>query len=518
MPKFHQKLPGAGAEREALREKGQFWTPNWVAEAMVAYAISGGSKELFDPAVGAGVFFRAAKTISKINGLRLELTGTEIDPEALEQAKTCGLSEEDLAKVQITDFVLNPPRSALSAVVCNPPYIRHHRLSGEVKAKLKELCTTIIGTTLDGRAGFHIYFLLRALQLLGKDGRLAFIMPADTCEGIFSTTLWKWITERYKLDAVITFSPEASPFPGVDTNAVIFLIRNDKPVDKFLWARCIQAQTGELKAWVTSDFQTSGENLLVHQRTLSEGLSIGLSRPPVDNESDDPLLGEFAKVMRGIATGANQFFFLTKKQASEFGIPHKYLLPAIGRTRDVSGNTIDNNTLNALDEAGKPTLLLSLDNTPLEQLPKTLREYLQHGEELELHLRSLISTRRPWYKMEVRPTPPYLFAYLGRRSARFIRNHAGVMPLTGFLCVYARNNSPEFVNRLWTILSHSETINNLSLVGKSYGGGAIKVEPRSLERLRLPLEIVLKSGIQSLKENRTQSGVLTASQPSLSGM
>ncbi|MCA1634985.1 MAG: SAM-dependent methyltransferase [Acidobacteria bacterium] len=518
MPKYHQKLPSAGAERESLRVKGQFWTPDWVAEAMVAYAISGGSKEIFDPAVGAGIFFKAAKTIAAETGINLKFAGREIDQQALEQAKGNGLSEEDLSKVSIADFVLDPPKNILSAIVCNPPYIRHHRLSSEVKAKLKKLSIDIIGTTLDGRAGFHVYFLLRALQLLAKDGRLAFIMPADTCEGIFSSTLWKWITETYKLDAVITFSPEASPFPGVDTNAVIFLIQNDRPIDKFLWARCIQADTDELKAWVTAVFQLPGESLSVHQRNLSEGLSTGFSRPPVENESDDPTLGEFAKVMRGIATGANEFFFLTKTRAEEIGIPYKYLLPAIGRTRDVSGNVIDSNTIKALDEAGKPTLLFSLDNTPSDQLPKTLREYLKRGEELGLHKRSLISTRRPWYKMEVRPVPPFLFAYLGRRNARFIRNQAGAMPLTGFLCVYARNNSPQFISQLWTILSNPAAINNLSLVGKSYGGGAIKVEPRSLERLRLPLKIVLESGIQYNKEIRNQSSTLGASQLSLLGM
>jgi len=35
--KSHQKLPSNWDEREVLRDKGQFWTPSWVAEAMVSY-------------------------------------------------------------------------------------------------------------------------------------------------------------------------------------------------------------------------------------------------------------------------------------------------------------------------------------------------------------------------------------------------------------------------------------------------------------------------------------------------
>ena len=58
-----QKLPASGPKREALRQKGQFWTPDWVAQAMVAYCVAGGGDSIFDPAVGAGAFFRAAETL-----------------------------------------------------------------------------------------------------------------------------------------------------------------------------------------------------------------------------------------------------------------------------------------------------------------------------------------------------------------------------------------------------------------------------------------------------------------------
>lgn len=219
----YQGVPRAGPKRERLREKGQFWTPDWLAEAMVAYVIADGCDHIFDPAVGEGAFFRSAKGISARTGKLLRLVGTEIDPAVLHQALCSGLSEDDLSSVKITDFVLQPPRYSYSAIVANPPYIRHHRLPPHVKAELRKLSTQLVGKALDGRAGLHIYFLIRALQLLAPYGRLAFIMPADTCEGVFAGALWEWITKNYCLEAVITFSPEASPFPGVDTNPVIFL-------------------------------------------------------------------------------------------------------------------------------------------------------------------------------------------------------------------------------------------------------------------------------------------------------
>lgn len=54
--KGHQKLPTNWDDREKLRDKGQFWTPGWVAEAMVSY-IAEDTELIFDPAIGRGAFF-----------------------------------------------------------------------------------------------------------------------------------------------------------------------------------------------------------------------------------------------------------------------------------------------------------------------------------------------------------------------------------------------------------------------------------------------------------------------------
>lgn len=487
-----QKLPASGPKREALRQKGQFWTPDWVAEAMVAYCLAGDSHSIFDPAVGAGAFFRAAKTIQRETGKQIKLVGTELDPEALQQAQESGLSNVDLSNIQITDFVLQPPIGRYPAIVANPPYIRHHRLSPSVKAQLKTFSKELIGTELDGRAGLHIYFLLRALQLLEENGRLAFIVPADICEGVFATTLWKWITAHYQLDAVITFAPEASPFPKVDTNPIIFLIRKTQPNPIFNWVFCKRAGTPELKEWMGSGLNNNPANdLSVQKREIHEALAAGLSRFPHKGSDGSATLVDFAKVLRGIATGANDFFFLTRHQAKELKIPAPFLIPTIGRTRDVNAEFITDELLECLDASGRPTLLFAPDGRSIDAFPLAVREYLRRGETLGLADKSLISQRKPWYKMEVRRVPPFLFAYLGRRNTRFIRNVAGVLPLTSFLCVYPRNNNPIFINKLWKVLQHPETIANLAAVGKSYGSGAIKVEPRSLERLPIP-KIVLK--------------------------
>jgi methylase of polypeptide subunit release factors len=452
---------------------------------MVAYALHDRPKRLLDPALGEGVFFRAAKRYAEFQGFDLALFGRDVDPDIVRQARLSGLNDDDLRHVELRDFVLDPPSEQFPAIVANPPYIRHHRLSASQKASLRDFARTTTGRHIDGRAGLHVYFLIRALQTLSPAGRLSYIVSADICEGVFAQALWQWIASRYRLDAVISFSADATPFPDVDTNALVFCIQNETPDKHFDWVKCHRQDSEELVALLSGNKPKGTEKIEVHRRTVGEALATGLSRPPSYAATDRYTLGDFASVMRGIVTGDNDFFFMTMARAKELGIPESLLVKAVGRMRDIEGEQFSSEDLERLEAHGRPTRLLNVNCLSIDQLPDAVRAYLKEGEGRGVDRKTLIRTRKPWYRMETRKSPPIMFAYLGRRNARFIRNRADVVPLTCLLCVYPRHTDAEFVEHLWKVLSHPQTISNLRKVGKSYGGDAIKVEPRALERLPL---------------------------------
>ena len=485
----HQALPTTWAEREALRDKGQFWTPDWVAAAMLDYVLKDSPNLVFDPATGAGAFAEAlART-----GKPIQFFGTDIDPTLLGQS----VYRQPNCQVELRDFLKNPPARRFPAIVGNPPYIRHHRIDEATKKHLKQLTSRIGGFTLDGRAGLHAYFLVQALHLLEVGGRLAFILPADICEGKFATRLWQWISENFCLEAVATFSENATPFPGVDTNALVFFVRNAPPAESLSWLRVNEAHTVDFQEFVANNFRSNAtpRSIQVTQRSLREALQTGLSRPPQTQTEHRYRLSDFAAVLRGIATGANEFFFLTKAQIEAENLPVDFFKRAIGRTRDAQGDVLQKKELAELEEKSRPTWLLSIEK-PTEKLPKNLTQYLQKGTAMGLPERPLIRQRNPWFKMEKRAVPPLLFAYLGRRNARFIKNEAGVLPLTGFLCVYPIYTDESFVNDLLQVLNHSDTQANLALVGKSYGSGAVKVEPNNLRNLPIPEHLVEQFELQ----------------------
>lgn len=492
--RLNQRIPTVWHKREALREKGQFWTPPWLAETMAAWATANSPPILFDPAVGPGTFFAAARSV----GYTGRFAGFELHTQAFAERDVAKLVEADFAHVRGGDFTRASIERRYPAIISNPPYIRHHRLTARAKNDLRALAVQWLGFPLDGRVGLHLYFLLKSLEILDREGRLAFLLPADVCEGVSSGRVWARICERFCLEAVLTFAEEAAPFPQVDTNAMVFLLSNRPPADSFLWLRVQKRDPRTIRAALRTHGDQDGPAV---SRQLSEALSTGLSRPPRDKVDGLPL-SSFAKVVRGIATGANGFFFLTRKQIVELGLSERHFTRAIGRTRDCRDSVLTQDHLETLEASGRATWLLKLGAEPKDAFPEPLKHYLAVGEEQGLPGRSLIQTRRPWYKMEHRTPPPLLFAYLGRRDCRFVLNRAGVLPLTGFLCVYPFDDSPEAVEKLWRAVNHPDTLPNLAFAAKSYGSGALKAEPRQLDQLLIPSYVLEKVGL--LKPGRPQ--------------
>jgi hypothetical protein len=488
-----QKLPASGGEREALRVKGQFWTPPWLAKIMAGWVTQVRPEVLFDPAVGPGTFFAAAREAGFVG----ELQGFELHSNAFADGWKLGLKPDDFRHVRIADFISTSLPEKFPAIVSNPPYIRHHRLTQGQKLELKQLAQNHLGFSLDGRVGLHVFFLLKCLAQLASGGRLAFLLPADVCEGISSSIFWNRICQQYRLVAAVTFADEAAPFPTVDTNAMFFLFTKEKPLEDFLWLRVCERDGEAISAALNGRESSSAVN--IYHRKLAEALKTGLSRPPrVQNNFGVPL-SCFAKVVRGIATGGNEFFFLTREQLRSHNLPEKFFRRAIGRTRDCPSDRLATTDLDRLEAAGRATWLLNLADEVHEKLPQQLQAYLKSGEQAGLPEKSLIKTRRPWYKMEKRTPPPILFAYLGRRDCRFVLNEANVVPLTGFLCVYPWDITQAGAKKLWRALNHPDTLANLSFVAKSYGGGALKAEPRQLDQLEIPQSVLDEVGLNSPK-------------------
>ena len=479
-----------------VRTKGQVWTPRWVADAMAIYLGVKSAESILDPAVGPGVLLVAAKSEAKKFN---QVVAFEIDEEVLSEKN----SENELAKGEITDlrirdFISDTSKFEVSAVIANPPYLRHHKITPQLKQTCKDLVQAELGIRIDARAGLHIYFLIKALSHLKEGGKLSFLVPADTFEGVFAKELWMSISKKFHVEGVLTFDPKAAAFPGVDTNASVVFIERKKPTGQFRWLRWVGDDPEKLAEAVRFGMANNKSEakllgLEVADLDLADAVETGFTRLDTSEPEGGIPLNEFATMMRGVASGSNEFFLMTKARLRSLGLSEEFFVRTIPRVRDATETRITLEFLNALDSAGRPTYLLSIDQETV--IEGALEKYLRSGVEEGVHNGALVSARKHWYFMEKRIPVPILFAYLGRRNNRFIDAQTQITPLTGFLCVYPKPGVDK--QKLLKALNHPLSIKELSRIGKSYGDGAVKVEPGGLRKMILPLPALRESGLLS---------------------
>ena len=193
-------------------------------------------------------------------------------------------------------------------------------------------------------------------------------------------------------------------------------------------------------------------------------------------------LEALASFRRGIATGANGFFLLSKDRVLSLGINLDRCLPCVGKASDVPGLIYRFSDFCAAANAGNKLFLLNLSD-PLTDSEKL---YIRHGEQMSLTSRFLLANRRPWYSMEQRPVAPIWAAVFGRSDLKFVFNEAGVRSLTNFHCIYPKSADVIFQQALTLCLNARSVREFAKLHGRVYGGGLNKFEPNDLKSLQVP--------------------------------
>lgn len=518
--------------QDARRPLGQFWTPLPIAQLMTQWAVRSPEDRVLDPASGSGIFLltaleRLTDLGTPVERASRQVSGVELSPLVFLMGLTNVLLHHPDAhlRLQWGDFLV-PEREPLAvlkepaatykvgarqmalpglriiaptafpeqfdAIVCNPPYTRHHHLPEAYKSAWAAVMKQEYGIQLSRFSSLFAYFFVQATRMLAPAGRMAFITPATVFEASYSRQVKAFIRRQLHLRAIITFDEALSVFGGVDTAACITLVQGPQtPVSE-------RAVHVEIRRWpgvepalraveqggvATADWGTSREIDLSALEPRHKWTAIGREDDRFDNKHFVPL-STIARIMRGIATGANDFFVLSDSEVAEWGLKKANLRPVLTKTREAPGYAFSQADFDRLGREGKKRWLLYLTG-PVTPGTAEAR-YIQHGQARGLHERSLVKTRSRWYAMEQRDPAPIYFTYLSRKRSRFIYNQADVLALNVFLCIYpipAISRDETMLKALLATLNSLAAKDSLRHVGRTYGGDTIKIEPREMDQL-----------------------------------
>jgi adenine-specific DNA-methyltransferase len=435
---------------------------------------------------GGGVLLRALAQVPRRFGL-------DVDPLAVELASSSLDGDVELAVGDFLDPVAWPLSvERFDAIIANPPYVRHHNLSAAHKA-LAQRYSAQFHLKVSSLSGSYVYFFLEALQRLNDGGRLVFITPTEFLDVRYGSAVKSALLDACEIDEVLVLEMDELAFDGVlTTSAITVATKTPKPTRRYCLTEAKmnggvqRARTVELSAdaappylpW--TPFLPSRAERIV---SLVEGRTAKLS--------------DYVRVRRGIATGDNSFFCLTRSEADEWGIEPEYLVPVVVGAKDLPSRGVLDDAFRAERiAAGARAFLLFCREPKTALLGKNVLRYIEHGESLGLPDRFNCRTRSPWYGVEPVPPPDFFVTYMARQRARFVRNTVGARCMTSLLNVWAKPGiSPE---ALRPILEDPINAQLLREFGRTYGGGLGKIEPGDL--LRLPVRPLEGVGEQTLLE------------------
>lgn len=95
--------------------------------------------------------------------------------------------------------------------------------------------------------------------------------------------------------------------------------------------------------------------------------------------------------------------------------------------------------------------------------------------------------RTPWWRVPYLKPADLLLTYMNADTPRLCTNLAGAHHLNSVHGVYPDDGTRELGRRLLALASvNTATMVGAELVGRAYGGGMLKIEPREADHLPVP--------------------------------
>ncbi|MBI3950222.1 MAG: N-6 DNA methylase [Acidobacteria bacterium] len=510
---FWGELYNALIPQSERRRIGQFWTHEQVAEWMVAWLLQSRPQRLADIGCGAGNFLlKAAERLEKTHDAT-QLCGLDLSPLLLNVILAAFSTRRwnkpsVLPTLTLQNYLETALPANVDAVICNPPYTRHHHIAPALKDRLQAFFKTQLHLDVSRQGTLAFYFLLKLIAEMPDGARAAVIVPMEVLDARYGKVAKHVLCQHTALTALIHFSPEMNAFHKVDVGATIVLFRkgyerqnqvcnltlNVLPgTDELLG--CLETPCPGKRELAFGSLVVQPQNDLLE---VPKWFSIATTESlTVDWETSGLVvpLKALARVVRGIATGANEFFVLPAQKVEQYSL-EPYVVRTVHRNREIQDIILDEARWQTLADEGKCVWLLYLNGEDVSD--PHLRNYLAEGEAVGYHQRSLVQSRKKWYAMEQRDIPPIFFTLLTRGNPRFILNRAGVRPLNMFLLIYPNPHliRADATELLWALLNSNFSLSRLHSVSRTYGGNTLKVEPRELDNLPVINPLALPEDIR----------------------
>jgi adenine-specific DNA methylase len=469
MPTAFPSTPAPTAEK--LR--GGYYTPPSLATFLAAYVSDAGPK-LLEPSCGDGAILRFLRETASVTAVELD----EVEAAKASSAVPAATVIED-------DFFrwLDPTeRGVWDGVAGNPPFIRYQHWTEPTRSIAFDLMRSV-SMKPTKLTNAWVPFVVGASLALREGGRLALVVPAELLQVSYASELRAFLIDEFAELTVLTF--RRLLFDRVLQEVVLLLgVRGPGPA-RIRVVECDDADSlptaDTLTAWPqapalrhetekwTKYFLPSDE--IAALRTVRDGLP-GMTR-----------LGAIADVDVGVVTGRNQFFVLRPSDTNERDLGG-HILPLVSKSAHIAGIRFGASDLATLEEADALCQLLAVDASLALADDAALQTYVEEGEDAGVHLGYKCRIRKQWWSVPSIWRPDAFMLRQIYDHPRIIANDTGATSTDTIHRVRMVNGTQP--GALAAASINSVTFAFSEVLGRSYGGGVLELEPREAEALPYP--------------------------------
>ncbi len=484
--------------------RGAFFTPTALSDFLCDWAIRSPKDEILEPSCGEAVFLVSA--VNRLRALGLtdldpqRLHGFDLHRESLELAAGAMAKLNAGAVLKVGDFLEQDTVRQYDVIIGNPPYVRYQNYKGIARARGREVALAQ-GVRLTGLASSWAAFLVHATAFLRPKGRLALVLPAELLSVNYAGPIRRYLLQRFKQVRLILF--EELIFPGVLEEVVLLLAEGQGPTDHF---ELVQAKNttalDDLRPgrW----FPKAIEEKWVSALVPAEASSIYTELVSGNNFTS---LSEWGRTSLGIVTGNNKYFTLSGDQAKANGLAARDLMPICPPgSRHLRGLAFENNLWEALKSQNNRVFLFYPNQK--KPLSHAASAYIAKGEEMGVHQAYKCRVRTPWWRVPICDVPDLFLTYMNHETPQLATNRAELRFLNSVHGLYLKPEYLQIGRDLLAIgMLNSVTLLGAEIVGRAYGGGMLKLEPKEADNLPVPAPSLLMEAEADLRALRPQLAV-----------
>ena len=483
------------------RDNGQFFTPKHIAEFMVNLGIDNEPISILDPAGGGGIFESYMP-----DNKQIECDIIEKDPLCLLMSKI-NLSRNKNLRVNYIndDFLFFKNVKKYDLIIANPPYIRFQGV-GERDQIISKL-ENELGIKVSRLINYYALFFYRAISMLKENGRLIFITPSDYLNFNYGVDLKSYMKKNCDVNSIITFDNGSLVFDDNLSSACITILTKNSSDNRNIVAKLIKVIKWDGKLLLNILHDINKQDIASirlfrykqHELNYKEKWNNYFEVNDTYNETKHNLkkLSNYAKVCRGIATGANNYYILSKAEITKWGIENHFIRPVLEKSLNCKFHNFIESDYDSIVNSSKPSYLLYIFSEP----SNNLLNYIKHGEDQKIQERYLPSKRKPWYSMEKREPARIWAGTFSRNGVKFVLNNSNCLNLTTFHGIYPKTNDENTIKFLVAFLNSSICKKLIKRVISPMGGGLDKLQPKDIENILVPdLNVIQKEVINSVAD------------------